>query len=465
MKKEKYSKMYNKALETVEKYELIKPGEHIIVGVSGGADSSCLVHFLSRLCKAYGIRLTAVHINHGVRGADALADQQFTVDFCSSLGIVTEIYSIILKDEAKKLKMTEEEAGRHIRYNAFFEVKKKYGADKIAVAHNMNDNAETILMRLCRGTGIKGLGGISVQRGCIIRPLLYCTRADIEEYAEKNNIIYKTDCTNNTALYTRNKIRLQALPWIAENLNPNIIKTLSVSAMSFNEENEYLDRLAAQALELCRVSPDASEIYTDKIKHYDNVIKKRVFRLLCLKFITDLHDLSQLHINMLMDLLNGQSGRTADLAGGISAVRRQTTLLIYRQKPAAADFCYVLPMEKSIFIKEANLYALLTKNKKNSCDMCTIPLNCDKINNDLYIRNRKNGDKIYISSIGGYKRLKKAFMEMKLNEYERNKVPIVSCGDEIVYVYNFRTSDLFKPDSNCVNKIYLQLWRITNENE
>ena len=199
----------------IEENQLIKKGDRIVLGVSGGADSICLLHILSCIQKALEIRLFVVHINHGIRGEEAKRDEDFVRDFCKRLNVEFFAFHYDIKKMAREQKISEEEAGRKARYSTFDTVAKKIiqkeGVDaqnvKIAIAHNKDDNAETILHNLSRGSGISGLKGILAQNGNIIRPLLCFSRQEIEEYLSKNNIEYMTDSTNLENEYTRNILR------------------------------------------------------------------------------------------------------------------------------------------------------------------------------------------------------------------------------------------------------------------
>ena len=166
--------MFENAYNTLKKYNMLKKNDIIVVGISGGADSVSLFHFLCSIKEEYSLKIIGVHIHHGIRGADADADAQYVRKLCCEYGAECEVYRFDIHSEAKKLKLTDEEAGRKIRYETFDKVLKKYQANKIAVAHNMNDQAETLIMRICRGTGLKGLTGIAPVRGNIIRPLIEC---------------------------------------------------------------------------------------------------------------------------------------------------------------------------------------------------------------------------------------------------------------------------------------------------
>ena len=247
--------MLTKVINNIEKYHMLQQGDHIIVGISGGADSVSLVHILHSLKDKYNLSVTAVHVNHCLRGLDADKDENYVISFCNSLSIPVKVYRKDIASIAEKTGATLEEAGRSIRYQAFYDTLREVKANKIAVAHNMNDNAETVLMRLCRGTGIKGLGGINPARDNINRPLINTTRCEIESYCKEHNLSFQTDYTNNIDIYTRNKIRLHLIPWLQQNLNRSIVQTLYKTSELMREEDNYLDKLARQGLDDCMTSP------------------------------------------------------------------------------------------------------------------------------------------------------------------------------------------------------------------
>ena len=259
------------ALKTIYKHNLINKNDHIIVGVSGGADSICLLHFLYNIKDDFNLKITAVHINHCMRGKESDEDNQFVVDFCNSINIPVKVFSFDIYAKSKEDNLSIEEAGRKYRYYAFNKVLKDENATKIAIAHNKDDNAETMIMRFFRGTGIKGLSGISYKRDNIIRPLLDCLRIDIENYCNKNNLSYRNDSTNSMDIYTRNKIRLNLLPNIKNNFNPNIIDTLSNMAQNFADENNFLDNLANSYFKDCLIEKNKNKIILniDKLKILD----------------------------------------------------------------------------------------------------------------------------------------------------------------------------------------------------
>ena len=215
--------MLEKIRRYMEKWHMLEKGDKVIVGVSGGADSICLLFVLIQLQKELPFELACVHVNHQLREADADADETYVKTFCERYRIPCEIYREDVALIAKKRKQSLEEAGREVRREAFVKTLKRYGGTKIALAHHQNDNAETFLMNVARGAGLKGLGGIRPVNGNVIRPLLAVERGEVEKYLEEEGIVFCVDETNKSDAYMRNRIRNHILPYFEEQVNKRIV--------------------------------------------------------------------------------------------------------------------------------------------------------------------------------------------------------------------------------------------------
>ena len=226
--------MKKKVLDFITKNELLNNNDSVVLGVSGGADSICMLKILSDAQKRRDIALYVLHINHNIRGEEAKEDAEFVKRACTKFKVPHRVVSVDVPRLAEEQGLSLEEAGRIVRYEEFSKYAYEVGANKIAIAHNSNDNAETVLMNLARGTGIKGLSGIAPKRKMedakgntieVIRPILCLTRKEIEEYLKENDIEYRNDSTNESTDYTRNKIRLEVMP-LLENINDSTILTI-----------------------------------------------------------------------------------------------------------------------------------------------------------------------------------------------------------------------------------------------
>lgn len=236
--------MVNKIKETIARYDMLKKDDVVIVAVSGGADSIALLHALYSLKRELGITVLACHINHNLRGEESMRDEQFVRDFCNRNEIPVTFYSIDIK--ADKHESVEERA-RKMRYECFEKLCSELNA-KLATAHTASDNAETVFINILRGTGTKGLGGIPPMRGNIIRPLIRCTREDVENYCKENKLTFVTDSTNLTDDYTRNKLRHRLIPLLQE-FNPSLFEAVSRMTAAVYDDNMLLEEIAAEAKE------------------------------------------------------------------------------------------------------------------------------------------------------------------------------------------------------------------------
>ena len=249
MERGKNKKMKNKVLNTIKKYNLIQENDKIVIGVSGGPDSMCLLNILNGLKEKLNFEIVVAHINHMIR-KEAEEETQYVKNFCDKLGIKCYIKRIDVIDKSNKEKIGTEEAGRKARYDFFEEVLNIVNANKIATAHNENDNAETVLMNIFRGAGTSGLKGIEpIRDNKYIRPIIECERSEIEEYCRVNKLQPKIDKTNFENVYTRNKIRNVLIPEIKKEFNPNIIESLNKLSILSRQENNFIQEYAKNIME------------------------------------------------------------------------------------------------------------------------------------------------------------------------------------------------------------------------
>ena len=233
--------IFEKVLSTINKYKLIENGDKIVLGLSGGPDSVCLLHILYRLKEKLDIEVYAAHLNHQIRGIEAQKDALYITQLCENLGVTSFVKSIDVPKYCKENGLSVEEGARKLRYEMFEEIKQKTKSNKIAIGHNLNDQAETILMRIMRGTGLQGLRGIEyIRDNNIIRPILDIDRKDIEAYCEEYELNPRIDHTNLETIYTRNKIRLELIPYMKDNFNPNVIESIVRMSNSLKTDSDYI---------------------------------------------------------------------------------------------------------------------------------------------------------------------------------------------------------------------------------
>lgn len=453
--------MYNKVIETIKKFNMLNNGENVVVGLSGGADSCALTHILARLSEKMDLHITAVHINHGIRGEEAERDERSAEEFCRRLNIEFIAYHCDIPSEAAKRGIGEEEAGRLVRYEKFYETAGKKNGAKTAVAHNMNDKAETLIMNLCRGAGMKGLAGIKPVGGSIIRPLIFCTRDEIEKYCDDNNIEYCTDSTNLQNEYTRNKIRNILLPWLSENINPAAGMNMANASELLREEEEYLESKAQeQYKKLLKDSGDGFvSLNVDGLASEHSVIRRRVLRIALRSLRPDMRDFGRKHTESAEDILMGDTGRRISLPGGITVSKGYGLINILYDREKQGAFCYDIEPGKKYFIKETESYVLLSlneeKNIKNAVNICTKKIDYDKIKDKIQLRTRQTGD--FISIKNGRKKIKDIFIDDKIPSDKRDSYPLLVCGKSVIIVGDRLGTDYYV-GQDTKNILYIYIW-------
>ena len=305
-----------KVLATINKYNMINKNDKIVIGVSGGPDSMTLLNVLNNLKEKLGISIYVAHINHMIR-KEADEETEYVKEFCEKIGVEFYYERIDVESEARKLKIGSEEAGRNIRYNFFNEVANRIGANKIATAHNSNDNAETVLMNIIRGTSISGLKGIEkIRDGKYIRPIIECNRDEIEEYCKEKNLNPRYDKTNLENIYTRNKIRNMLIPFIKKEFNPNIIEGINrLSSIAYEEEqfiNKFVENEYKKLL-IC-VNKNKEENKTEivlNMKEFnilDYVIKSKLVLYTVSKVAGSATGIEKIHVDDIIKLCNNNIG-------------------------------------------------------------------------------------------------------------------------------------------------------------
>ena len=299
-----------KVLGTIKKYEQIKSGDTIVLGVSGGPDSICLLNILKNLQNELKIDIVVAHINHMIR-EEADLETDYVRDFCIKKNVPCFVKKENILKIAKEQKLGTEEVGRKIRYDFFEEVMNKVGGNKIATAHNANDNAETVMMNFLRGSGTSGLKGIEpIRNNKFIRPIIECTRKEIEQYCDENNLNPKYDKTNQENIYTRNKIRNLLIPYIQENFNPNIIETLDRLSQVITEENDYMDQIAEETYNKILVEKNDTQILLNlkDFNKQENIIKNRVILFTVKQLMGSSQGIEKIHIQDIIKLCSNNIG-------------------------------------------------------------------------------------------------------------------------------------------------------------
>jgi tRNA(Ile)-lysidine synthase len=454
---------------------MITKGDRIVIGVSGGADSVCLFHVLLSLTTKYNLSLFVVHVNHMIRGNAADDDENYVRKLCERSGVSFTLVKADVRTMAKTEGLSEEEAGRIIRYHAFYECLQKNKCNKIAIAHNKNDNAETILFHLFRGSGIKGLTGIRETRDNIIRPLLGITRVDIETYLKENNLVYHDDHTNFTLDYSRNKIRHRIIKFAQEEINSKVVEHIVSAANQLKEINEYLQNNIKSAYERYVIYSEEMNsciILVKDLKNENIVIQKGIIRSMFEHIAQQLKDVDALHIDLVLSLMEKEVGKSLNLPYGLIAIKGYddiTVMLGSEYRKRNPNYCSELTNAiDEIQISEPGEYYIPKLNgfltvkifnyKKNMIipkNGCTKWFDYDKIKNTVLIRTRKEGDFLQIDSKGSNKKLKSLFIDEKVPKEKRDSYPLVTDGSHIMWIIGGRMSEAYKVSQE--TKIILEI--------
>lgn len=427
----------------IDKYDLIQENDELILGVSGGADSMMLLHYFYTHQDQYHITLKVAHVHHGIR-EEAEIDAILVEQTCKKWKIPYYRHNCQIKQLAKERQMSEEEVGREERYNFFISLLN--GDGKIVTAHNMNDQAETLLMRFLRGTDTRGLGGIPPQREQIIRPLLCLTRKEIEYYCEVNEVVYRDDQTNFMPIYTRNKIRLECIPYIEEYINPSITRVLGEHSHLYREEEDFLNTYTKTLFEKCSVVEEGKiTIDLEKFISAHSYMQKRIILVAIESLISNSKNITTKHIEGIVSLVESQSGKCLHLPYGITVTRIYQTLILSAKEEEGIRYDYFLDLGVQ-FIPEANLkvsLSLTTQDRINQINekIYTKYIDYDKIKDRLQIRTRRPSDFIKIGQ--GTKKLKKLFIDEKVPKSERDQKALITDGDEVIWIVDGRLSTAY----------------------
>ncbi len=424
---------------------MLSSGDRVVLGVSGGADSTALFFVMLALRAKYNLELSVVHINHGIR-EEAAAEARIVRELCDTSGIEFILREYDVQALAREYKKSTEEMGRELRYKAFREVLGE-ASGKIAVAHNMNDQAETMLFNLFRGTGITGLSSISPIRDNVIRPLLCATRDEIEQYLSDKGVSFCTDKSNFTDDYTRNRIRNNIIPVIKSDVCETAVEHMANTAGQLRELGSFVNACGKKAYAECLIRENDDEIVLSKERFdaADIYIRKLLVKLMIDKLVPHNRDITSAHIESLVSLPKGQGYKEVKLPYNLRGFVSYNETGI---KKASQDISSVIEIplvagEKAIiseeryFISEFIDFSLFS----NAENRCTKYLSCDKISNQMVIRTRREGDYIIVNGNGGRKKLKDYFIDLKIPAAKRDEILLLADGNRIMWVVGYRIGE------------------------
>ena len=414
--------------EELSRFQLICHGQRVLVGVSGGADSVALLRVLLDLSDEFGFSVSAAHFHHGIRGAEADEDEAFVRALTAEWGVPFYSERADVPKLAAENKQTLEQAAREARYAFLRRAKQLLDADVIAVAHHKQDQAESVLLHLVRGSGLTGLCGMRRKTADLIRPLLNVDKAEILSFLEERNIPYRTDSTNASRESARNRLRLDVLPYLKEYLNPRVEDALAGNAELLQRDEDFLMELAAAALERAR----SGEGYLREL-----LLKEPLpIRMRALKLALSEHsitaDIERKHLESLSELLAARTGATLMLPG-IEAYTSYEHLYLGRQVPTAS-FCLPLKVPGDT-VTPAGIFRAMEvvgcigfpKDRNVGC------MDLDRLPGDLTVRSRRSGDRFHPVGAPGSRKLKDFFIDRKVPREARG-VPLLCCGETVLFL-------------------------------
>ena len=458
----------------IREHGMLESDDVVIAGVSGGADSVCLLFVLWGLKEKLGFKLRVCHVNHGLRGAEADADEAYVKSLCEKLSVPCRFFHEDVESFAKKWKQSPEEAGRTVRKNAFEAMCREDGGTKIATAHHQGDNAETVLWNMARGTGLKGLRGIRPVEGRCIRPLLALTREETERFLQEKGVRWCEDATNAQDGYTRNRIRHNILPVLAEQVNPQVARHLEELSRQAGEVWDYLERGTDRAWERCvsvcgsdGKTPahekdarmrDGCSLYIDEDTFREEMpaVQKQLLKR-CLSSVRGREqDIGSVHVASLSELFTKQTGRSLNLPGKVTARKMYGGVSLSREEQCKSS----IPAEEILlavpgtvvwpgadeggkrwritcrFLENADFWQAEEFPQKSY----TKWIDYDIIKYGLSARTRQSGDYFIVDESGSRQKLKAFFINEKVPQEERKRMLLIADGEHIVWIPGRRMS-------------------------
>lgn len=452
-----------KFLETIEEYKLIKPKDKVLVAVSGGADSTALLCLLDAYKTELGITLHVAHLNHLIRKGDAELDARFVQQLAQARRLPVTIESVDVQRLAQEKGLGLEEAARKARYAFFEKTARLVGANKIAVGHTADDNVETFLMRLLRGAGIKGLTGIPVRRGQIVRPLIKIWRKEIEDYVGGQKLVPRRDYTNYESKFMRNRVRLKLIPQLKV-YNLNIKEIILQTILLLTEDHSFMEARADEALVGATLAETENELKLDnnKIAKNELPIQGHLIRRAIQKIKGDLVELSFKHVHDILEKLGEREKWELHLPAGLIVQGSASKLIISKEKPTVEkrlNYRYQLAVPGEVEIKESGriIAAELVDKSGEGNDPRVAYIDYSALGKTVVVRSRQDGDRFMPLGMRSHKKLQDLFVDEKVPAEERDAVPVVESGGRIVWVAGLRLDERAKIKTSTKKIVKLEL--------
>lgn len=438
-------KLSARVAENIARHNLFSPGSTVIVALSGGADSTAMLHILAGLTKLEP-RLVVAHLNHCLRGDESDRDEEFSRSLAARLNLPFEFVRVDVKEAAKLNGLNLEDAGRHARISFLDDMRLKWDAAAVAVAHHADDQAETVLMRLLRGSGATGLAGMRFLNGRgYIRPLLNCTREEIETYLLHRGLEWREDASNRDTTWLRNRIRYELLPEL-EQYNPSVAACLGITAQLLADENDLLDDLAAEAAaSLCTFTTDSVSCSIRSLLINPVALRRRIYRLMFRHVSGLLQNFSHLHTEAIESLINSDKPNSLlNLPGHISLNRAYDRIVIERRSTVEIFINEVVIQGPGSYQLDNGSSLVIESSEGLSGNLpewdYVAQFDLEKAPLPWLIRSYQPGDRIKPVGMTGSKKVKDLFIEKKIPLSQRRQIPLLFSGNRLIWVCGVRLS-------------------------
>ncbi len=445
-----------KVKTTITKYSLLRPGDCVVVAVSGGPDSVCLLQALHTLGENLNFSLHVAHLDHMFRGKQSADEAVFVAELAKKMSVPATVEAADVPSYCRERGLSSQAGAREVRYAFLERVARDAGAARIATGHTASDQAETFLLRLLRGSGVSGLSSIPPVRGAFIRPLLEVTREDVEDYLRRTGSPSMTDPSNAEPVYARNRIRLDLIP-VLKQFNPRIVETLAAEAGLLRDEDAAADAcLEERSRDILDRADDSVSLERKEFNTLPRALRRRLIRKAFALAGGTPANLSQVQVDEALDFMKAaQTGRSLQLPFGIILLREYGRFLV-RRPSQAVSFAVPLAVPGSTAIVECGLevetiiYASVPGEREEGLDtgnyLWQAQFDYDKLGHEISVRNRKAGDRFCPAGMGGKsKKLQDFFVDNRVPRSRRDNVLLLTTREDIVWVLGMRTDERFLP--------------------
>lgn len=463
-------KTEEKVRKFVEKYKMLCQGDRVVAGISGGADSVCLLYLLKELQKSLDFSLLAVHVNHQLREGEAERDEAFVRELCALEKIPFYGVSVDVGRIAREERISLEEAGRNARYESFSQVCRKENGNKIALAHHQDDLAETMLHHLARGTGAAGLCSLKPVSGCRIRPLLCLTRQEVETYLRGRNIPWQTDSTNLEDHYTRNKIRHHVIEYLNREINPRTVEHMAQTAQELGELESFLEQVLEERKDACCVKQEGRYFLREDLGRENTFLVGKLLLEVLKEISGQSRDFTREHVEKIQELFGKQVGKQVALPYGLYARKDYEGITIFSDGETSGDnrgwdfqeVALRIPGETPVggYVVSSEVIErgeVPDKFSRIEEKAYTKWLDYDRIENSLVFRCRRPGDRFSTHPSGGGKKLKDYLIDRKIPQKERNNLLLLADGQEILWIVGDRISQKYKVSEDTRRILHIQI--------